>query len=206
MSEIRALVNDYKEYIIANNPNVWANSIRQEFLIIDGDSVRTSNVPFALDNAKFALVLFHYTYTVVTQNNNNFFALFINDEGYAEDYVEIDKWRFEFDKPVTALYRTQSKNLIISKGNLKLKVKVNMVNVAKGFERMWELYAKARECSSQLELDLLKDLYVQKQDLDSVNNKNYHLCYQNRLLEENVKAYEGLLGRISNLVNCHKNM
>lgn len=85
MSEIRALVNDYKEYIIANNPNVWANSIRQEYLIIDGDSVRTSNVPFALDNAKFALVLFHYTYTVVTQNNNNFFALFVNDEGYAED-------------------------------------------------------------------------------------------------------------------------
>lgn len=71
---------------------------------------------------------------------------------------------------------------------------------------MWKLYAKARECSSQLELDLLKDLYVQKQDLDSVNNKNYHLCYQNRLLEENVKAYEGLLGRISNLVNCQKNM
>lgn len=196
----REIVEDYKSYIITQNKSICPNTIHIEYLAIDGDNVRVSTVPYILDNAPISVVIYHYQYIVQTQRSSNFFALFMTETGRVEDYIEINGWHFRFNTPITAHFHTDSKYAIISKGNLELKVKIPLAYISSSMDKLWALFKEARNCTTILELEYLKKLFEANKQIEELDGRNFKQESQIDLLNEKIKAYEGLLDKIEKMV------
>lgn len=203
MNNFRKLSEEYKSHIINQNPNIWPKTVKMHYFILDDDAVEYSTVPFVLDNAKRAMVLYTYTYTVTTWDDQSFFALFLDSTSNIEanDHIVIDGWELKFNVPHTSGYRTYGHTLYMSKDNLSLNVNGYMNDfVGNGFETYWKLFARVRECSTQKELNMLKELLEAQKNLDEVNGYLLAEQYGKFVLEERCKAYEHLLKKINSMV------
>ena len=97
MNNFRKISEEYKSHIISQNPNIWGQTVKMHYFILDGETVEYSTVPFVLDSAKRAMVIYTYTYTVMTNNDQSFFALFLDSDADNEvnDNLVIDGWKLK---------------------------------------------------------------------------------------------------------------
>lgn len=203
MNNFRKITEEYKSHIINQNPNIWPKTVKMHYFILDGDAVEYSTVPFVLDNAKRAMVLYTYTYTVTTWDDKSFFALFLDSTSstVANDHIVIDGWELKFCAPYTSGYRTYGRTLYMSKDNLSLKVQGYMNDfVGNGFQTYWKLFARVRECTTQKELNMLMELLEAQKNIDELKGNMLAGQYRNFVLEERCKAYESLLKKIDSMV------
>jgi hypothetical protein len=203
MNNFRKISEEYKSHIISQNPNIWGQTVKMHYFILDGDTVEYSTVPFVLDSAKRAMVIYTYTYTVVTSDDRSFFALFLDStaNNEADDNLVIDGWKLKFDLPYTSGYRTYGRTLYMSKENLSLEINDHWSDyLGTGFETYWKLFERVRECSTQKELNMLKELFRAKKDIDELKGNMLTEQYKNFVLEERCKAYESLLERVNSML------
>lgn len=200
MSVIRNIADEYRKIFVSENQNVWPN-IRSEYFSVDDNNINQSTTPFILDTAKIGLVIYRYTYTVLSAQDYSFCSLFIKENGEAEDYIEIDGWRFSFDKPITSMYRTYSKEVRISNGTLKLAIKLYQpFEIVDKMKRLWELFRLCRKCTTQLELDFLCKMYNQECDLTELMDKNLKQENEIEMLKAELETHKNLIKRIEQLV------
>lgn len=201
MSVIRNIADEYRKIFVSENQNVWPN-IRTEYFSIDDDNIYQSTMPFILDKAKVGLVIYRYTYTVISAEDYSFCSLFIKENGEAEDYIEIDGWRFRFDRPITSMYRTYSRAVCISNGVLTLVIKLYQpFEIADKMKRLWELFKLCRKCTTQLELDFLCKMYNQECDLIELSEKNLRQEYEIEKLQAELETHKNLIKKIEQLVD-----
>lgn len=203
---MRDIADDYRQRIYKENPKIILGSIHTEYLAINEESVQSSSLPYILDDADIGLVIYLYDYVVIYKDDSSFFALFMTKDGKAEDYIEIDGWRLSFPRPQTGLYRTYSRYAYISKGNLRIGIEVSKYHVANEVQRLWNLFAIARTCNTQLELNFLKKMYEKDSDIKYLQGKNLILENNIEFLHEQINAYKNLLSKIEELVNRDKNI
>ena len=203
MNNFRKISEEYKSHIISQNPNIWGQTVKMHYFILDGETVEYSTVPFVLDSAKRAMVIYTYTYTVMTNNDQSFFALFLDSDADNEvnDNLVIDGWKLKFDSPYTSGYRTYGRSLYMTKENLSLQIHDHWsCYLGGGFDTYWKLFARVRECSTQKELNILKELFLAKKDLDVLNGNMLTEQYRNFVLEEKCRAYESILEKIDSML------
>ena len=203
MNNFRKISEEYKSHIISQNPNIWGQTVKMHYFILDGETVEYSTVPFVLDSAKRAMVIYTYTYTVVTNNDQSFFALFLDSDANneANDYIVMDGWKLKFDTPYTSGYRTFSRSLNMSKDDLSLEIYSHCSAFTNsGFDTYWKLFARVRECSTQKELNILKELFQAKKGLDDLKCNMLIEQYRNFVLEEKCRAYESILEKIDSML------
>ena len=203
MNNFRKISEEYKSHIISQNPNIWGQTVKMHYFILDGETVEYSTVPFVLDSAKRAMVIYTYTYTVMTNNDQSFFALFLDSDADNEvnDNLVIDGWKLKFDSPYTSGYRTYGRSLYMSKDNLSLEINDHWSSfLGTRFDTYWKLFARVRECSTQKELNILKELFRTNKDLDELKGNMLTEQYRNFVLEEKCRAYESILEKIDSML------
>lgn len=194
---------DFKMKFITDNKNVWVQSVKPTFFSITGNKVRTSIVPYSMENAEHALVIFHYRYTVIEQSDIYFVALFFNSNGDINDYIEIDDWKLYFNKPITALNRRDFIKCSMTNGLLRIEIHTQPWNIDEKFERIWQLFSLVRTCKTQTEVDFVKKIYEQEGEILVLKDKN--LKYEAKIdtLNMMLDAHKELISKLTNIVNSH---
>lgn len=191
---------DFISKFVKRNENVWKNSIKPTFFSINGDEIKKSNIPNSWEEADLGLVLFHYTYTVLTQEDKCIVPLFSLSNGEIEDYVEVDGWNFSFSKPKTALYRCNGEiNCYMSNNNLGLVVKSNLWSLDDDFEKIWQLFSIVRTCTTQKEIDFAYKIFKSEKEILSLKCKN--LCNEVKIdsLNTLLDAHKDLIEKIKEM-------
>lgn len=202
MSKFRSIANDYLAQIKSQYDCILKGSIKMEYITINNDNlVKVSSTPYILDNAKIAIVIYYYSYLVLTQYDNNYFVLFMDTEGNIDSSLNIGGWKIEFSDPITSSYRTYYKDLTISKSNLSTSISVPKHNVGEIFPKIWELINKVQLCDSQIELDLLEKLYEKEEEIANLEKNNFELRYKNEVMKETMDSYKDLLSHIQELIS-----
>ena len=198
MNNFKHIFNEYKDSFLNENGSVLKNSLKPVYCIIKNGNIETSDLPFIMDSAEEAFVICRYKYIVITQQDTDFFFLYMNNEGIIDNAIVKDGWILKFKDPQTGPYRSRP-YFSISKQNLYTEIDIN------GYEldvpRMWKLFSEARECTTQLELKFLEKLFDQEAKLEDVTKENAILKYRESLLEERIASYKELLKKIEDLVD-----
>lgn len=192
---------DFKKKFIEQNENVWRKTIKTSFIAINGNDVKVSSNPFSMENAEHGLVIFHYTYTVISQSDSCMVPLFFNSNGEIEDYIEIDGWKLYFDKPITSSYRCDSHKCYMTNGVLKLSLIIRPWLVDEEFKKLWHLFSMARTCETQKELDYAYKIYKDEENILALKMKNLKNEVKINELNLLLDAHKSLIDRIKKLVN-----
>lgn len=195
------IANDFKKKFIEQNENVWSRTMKPTYFSINGDETKASTNPYAMENAEHALVVFHYTYTVITQEDCCMVPLFFNANGEIEDYIEIEGWKLSFSKPITALSRYWSTHCYISNDKLNASITVKAWEFDKFFDRIWKLFSVARTCKTQMELDFACKIYNLEKDILELKEKNIKQEAELDAKNTLISAHQELLDRIEEITN-----
>lgn len=203
MNSFRQIFEEYKVSFLNNNPNVQGKTLKPLYGIINNGEVKTSNLPYILDLGEEVFVICSYRYLVQTCYDQDCFFIYMNKEGVVEDYITKDGWIFKFNGPMTESFRSHPA-LIISKQNLKMVIPVCPYEIQ--MSRLWKLYCETKKCSTQKELEFLKELYKRESNIENLIKENAELKYRESLLDERINSYRSLLKKIESLVeNTNKN-
>lgn len=194
---------DFKKKFISENENVSAKTLKPSFVSINGDDVKVSAYPYSMENAEHGLVIFHYTYTVITQTDRCIATLFFNSNGDIEDFIEIDGWKLYFDKPITSQYRCFGRYCHMTNGLLRLSIVTYTWKLDEEIERIWKLFSVVRTCVTQKEIDFVRKIYDRDEDLLSLKEKNLKAEAKIDALEMLLDAHKDLLEKIKELVNTN---
>lgn len=157
--------NDYRQKFIESNPQVWPASMHPIYFSINGDDIKPSTNSYAMEKAEHGLVIFTYTYTVISQSDCSMVPLFFSSTGEIEDYLIIDGWKIYFSTPITAFYRCNKTLIYMKKGDILIEEEIRPGKISEELPPIWALFAIIRKCSSQDEIDLTKKAYKQEKDL-----------------------------------------
>ena len=152
----------------------------------DNSITEESTFPGQLDCERIIMFL-EYTYTRVTQGDASFLFCLIKDD-VLDDKIEMNGWTMSFDEPIFRIYRTYRRELSIKKGDLKLIISDYPWFFTKNFNLFWKIFLAAQECETQLELDLLKELYKKEKENKDINLENFKLRAENEWKNEYLKA------------------
>lgn len=192
---------DFKKKFIEQNENVWSKTIRPSFISINGDDIKVSTNPYSMEKAEHGLVIFYYTYTVITQNDCCMVPLFFNSNGEIEDYIEIDGWKLYFSKPITALYRCDYCTCYMSKESLKLSITTYPWKLDDEFERIWHLFSVARSCQTQRELDFAYKIFESEGEILSLKEDNLKDKVKIDELNALLDTHNEFIEKIKKLIN-----
>lgn len=199
------IVNEFRKMFIEQNPSVKKTSLVPTFFSINSENVKASSNQFAFENAERGLVIYTYSYTVITQVDYCLVPLFFDIDGEAEDYIIVDGWKLSFSTPVTASRRCEGVSCYFSKGNLKGKIYDSVNGLVDNFERIWKLFSIVRTCVTQKELDYVCKIYKLEKDINELKEKNL-LCEADRDMKNTIiSAYQSLLDKIGEIVNQNNN-
>jgi hypothetical protein len=191
---------DYIKKFAQENKNVNEKTIKPLYFSLNDDKAILSSYPYTMEQAKYGLVIFSYTYTVITQLDYSLAPLFFNSNGGIEDYIVIDGWKLYFSKPITSMYRNNGTYVFMEKGILKLEMQISLYDVENEFPRIWELFSVIRKCCSQTEIDCVKKLYDQGIEIENLKTKNLRAETEIDSLKMLTTSYKQLLDKISSIV------
>lgn len=192
---------DFKKKFIDENENVWSKTVKPSFISINGDDIKVSTNPYSMEDAEYGLVIFHYTYTVITQSDSCIATLFFNSNGDVEDFIEIDGWKLYFDKPITALSRCSYMTCHMVKSSLKLDVITHPWKLDDEFSKVWHLFSIVRTCETQKEIDFAYKIYKREEDILTLKDKNLKAEAKIDALEMLLDAHKDLLEKLKDIVN-----
>lgn len=192
---------DFKKKFLEENPCIWKNTIKSSYISINGDTIKVSSNPYAMEESEHGLVIFKYTYTVQTQPDDCLVPLFFNKNGDIEDYIDLGGWTMSFTKPITSSYRCYNIYCYISNGSIKKSIKIDRYKIDQEFEGLWKLFSVARLCKTQLELDYAYKLYKEKQNVLCLKEANIKQAAEIESLKLLTKSYQSLLDSIKELVD-----
>lgn len=191
---------DFKKKFIEENENVWSKTVKPSFVSINGEDIKVSSNPYSMEEAEHGLVIFHYTYTVITQSDSCIVTLFFNSNGDVEDFIEIDGWKLYFDKPVTALWRCDYMTCHMTNGSLKLDVITFPWELDNKFEKIWHLFSVIRTCSTQKEIDYAYKILKKEEDILSLKDKNIKAEAKIDALEMLLDAHKDLINKLKEIL------
>lgn len=192
---------DFKKKFIEENENVWSKTVKPSFVSINGDNIKVSANPYAMEDAEHGLVIFHYTYTVVTQTDSCMVPLFFNSNGDVEDFIEIEGWKLFFDKPITEFLRCGYITCHMTKGSLNLDIITHPWALDEEFEKVWHLFSIVRTCNTQKEIDYVYKIYNKDKDILSLKDKNLKAEAKIEALEMLLDAHKDLIDKLKEIVN-----
>lgn len=192
---------DFKKKFIEENENVWSKTVKPSFVSINGDDIKVSANPYSMEDAEHGLVIFHYTYTVITQSDSCIVTLFFNSNGDVEDFIEIDGWKLYFDKPVTALWRCDYMTCHMTNGSLNLDVITHPWKLDEEIEKIWHLFSVIRTCSTQKEIAYAYKIFKKEEDILSLKDKNLKAEAKIEALETLLDAHKDLINKLKEMVN-----
>ena len=192
---------DFKKKFLEENP---CNTIKPSYISINGDTIKVSSNPYAMEESEHGLVIFKYTYTVQTQPDDCLVPLFFNQNGDIEDYIELDGWKLSFDKPYTSTNRCYNIKCYISNGSLKKSIIIDRYKIDQEFDSIWKLFSVARMCKTQLELDYAYKLFKEKQNVLSLKEKNIKQAAEIDSLKMLTKSYQSLLDSFKEIIEKNK--
>lgn len=180
-----------------------------------GGSTPSSKFPTVFDHAKYGVVFIHYSYWRVTQEDNSFFILFLKDNELG-DTIEENGWRMFFDAPITTFNVTRDRSCYIEKRNLKLRIpfKQSSANdllslltyknlsslVEDGIGICFQAFTAAQNCTTQQELDFLKELLKSNQEIENLNKQLFGEKLNCFYKEKAIEGYKEMLDEIKELV------
>ena len=181
----------------------------------DGGSTPSSKFPTVFDHAKYGVVFIHYSYWRVTQEDNSFFILFLKDNELG-DTIEENGWRMFFDAPITTFNVTRDRSCYIEKRNLKLRIpfKQSSANdllslltyknlsslVEDGIGICFQAFTATQNCTTQQELDFLKELLKSNQEIENLNKQLFGEKLNCFYKEKAIEGYKEMLDEIKELV------
>lgn len=115
---------EFRERFITENRKVWRSSVKATYFAINGEEVLPSINPYLMEDSEHGLVIFTYTYIVITNTDCSMVPLFFSSDGTIEDYIIIDDWKFYFSEPMTGMFRRYYTAVYMEKENLSCSVNV----------------------------------------------------------------------------------
>ena len=159
-----------------------------------------------LNEAKIAAVILPYSYLVLTSEDTSAFILFIDNEGYCNDSININGWELKFDIPKESSYRTYNRYAKISKNGheITLRTACGTLDI-NDFKKIWKYFRLISTINEDyVALPLIKELYDNEVIIGSLKNENIRKEYERFRAETFLKANEELLENFKQIINTTK--
>ena len=163
----------YQEYLRIDYPAIWS----RRFVLISHDgTVKCSDCIDGEDftNLDMAICIYRYDYMVVSCFDSSFLVLFVDEKGCHNNCYEQNGWTISFDKPKTSDYRTYNHRMCSITGPNGIKINAIYVAVSRSetmIAKIWKYFVRAQKCTTQLELDLLYEVYNKDNTIEELSNK-----------------------------------
>ena len=143
--------------------------------IASNDTTRSSNLWMILNEAKIAVVILPYSYLVLTAEDTSAFILFINNEGYCSDSININGWELKFDTPKESSYRTYNRYATISKNGYEITLRTPCGTLdTNDFKKIWKCFRLISTINEDyVALPLIKELYDNELVIESLKKRKY---------------------------------
>ena len=160
--------------------------------ISEDNNVKCSTTPHVLQDAYQCILMHEYSDTPISNIYYWYEIDYINSEGcvqasdLGEGFSLISSRRKDYSPFITLGY--QGKHLY---SNLDIK-------------KVWELYTKIKEVSSESERKLIVELYFKDEHVLNLKKQIEDFKFTNHLLEQERDQYKDMLDEIKDLVNSNK--
>ena len=149
----------------------------KRYILISHDGViKCTNTIDGEDFTKLDMVIciYRYDYVVVSCTDSSFWVYFYDEKGWCSNSYKLNEWTIFFDKPKTRDYRTNNfrKCSIIGPNGIKINnIYVAVDRCETMIVKIWKYFIRAQKCASQLELDLLYEVYNKDNTIEELSNK-----------------------------------
>jgi len=202
MNTVTEIARDFTQLIRDTHPDV--RILNTKYLSIDENSeVRIQSYPYNLEEARIVIAICHYRYMVKYCYDESFFCLFLDNNGWRDDFYMMDGWRIEFDKPKTTDYRTDNdkRRCTISKGELRALLLFKSVSdIEYKFAKAWPYIVEMTQCTTQKELECLVRAYKLDIEVKDLKEQNLEIKYSQMIINEQMQAYKAVLDKIKILI------
>ncbi len=170
------------------------------------DSIESSNLWFILNDATFAVILYPYTYRVLTAEDTSAFVLFIDDKGHCSDNIYVNGWNIRFDSPKERFYRTYNRYATISKSGHEITLATPGRSLTlSAFTKIWNYFKLiSNKNDDYASLYLYKELYDKDIIIESLKNESVRKEYERLIAKSLLKANEALLENLKQIINKTK--
>lgn len=199
------IAQDFRKKFIEEHPNVWGETMSPVYFSITGDEAKVSKYHYSIEGAEHALVIFVYSYKVITQYDRSLVALFFHKNGEIEDHIIIDKWKIYFSPPKTHSFKSCTPYVYMEKDGLQASFKLNLNTIDNAFPRIWSLLSIIKECRSQIEINYIQKVYELEEEIDTLRSEKLREKAQTDALNMLLEAHKQLLQRIETLSGLSTN-
>lgn len=171
--------------------------------ISSNDTIKSSNLWLNLNDAKIAVVILPYSYIVLTAEDTSAFILFIDEEGYCSDSIDVNGWNLKFDIPKESLYRTYNRYATISKNGHAVTLRTPFGTLdTNDFKKIWKCFRLISTINEDYAtLPLIKDLYDNELVIDSLKKENIRKEYERLSTEAYLKANQEFIEKLRQIIN-----
>ena len=156
-------------------------------------------------DAEYGIVLLSYEYLVQTQYDMSFFTLFITQDGANESVTE-NGWTLKLSNPTVSTFRSNERCCSIFKGDLCLTIDFlnDYLIIPRKLRDCFKLFKAAQQCTTQRELNFLKELYNKNNEIEALNKRLLNEKMDLHYKEMAIEGYKDLLNQIRDLVGQKK--
>lgn len=163
----------HQEYLHRERLPIWLKSY---ILISHNRVIKCTNSIDGEDFTKLDMVIciYRYDYMVVSCTDSSFLVFFYDEKGWHHNCYEQNGWTISFDTPKTRDYRTCNHRMCSIAGPNDIKISVIYVAVTKCetmIAKIWKYFVRSQKCTTQLELDLLYEIYNKDNTIEELSNK-----------------------------------
>lgn len=154
-------------------PAMW---LKGYVLLSRDEIVECTNAIDGKDFTRLDIVIciYKYDYMVVSCTDSSFIVYFYDEKGWHNNCYEQNGWTISFDTPKTKDYRTYNYRMcsIIGPNGIKINnIYVAVDRCETMIAKIWKYFIRAQKCASQLELDLLYEVYNKDNTIEELSNK-----------------------------------
>lgn len=163
----------HQEYLHRERLPIW---LKRYILISHDEVIKCTNTIDGEDFTKLAMVIdiYKYDYLVVSCTDSSFLVFFYDEKGWYSNSYEQNGWTISFDTPKTKDYRTYNHRMCSIAASNGIKISNIHVAVDRSetiIAKIWKYFIRAQKCASQLELDLLYEVYNKDNTIEELSNK-----------------------------------
>lgn len=162
----------HQEYLHRERLPIW---LKRYILISHDEVIKCTNTIDGEDFTKLDMVIciYRYAYMVVSCADSSFLVYFYDEKGEYYNCYERNGWTISFDTPKTKDYRTYNYRMCSITGLNGIKINNIYVAVDRSetmIAKIWKFFIRAQKCTTQLELDLLYEVYNKDNTIEELSN------------------------------------
>ena len=163
----------HQEYLHRERLPIW---LKRYILISHDEVIKCTNTIDGEDFTKLdnVICIYKYDYKVVSCTDSSFLVYFYDEKGWYSNSYEQNGGTISFDTPKTKDYRTYNHRMcsIVGPNGIKLNnIYVAVDRSETMIAKIWKYFICAQKCASQLELDLLYEVYNKDNTIEELSNK-----------------------------------